>query len=148
MQNWLVEVDFGWQHHTFCIGLEKDMRQRGSKVGAVKSVGRLGDVELFALGAVDLHSVLAQFVAHAVGDDALFVTERAWAVSIRILQVSSVHKGKTFTGPDVSRMQHSVQITRVLVQMQKPFILQLLLGRLVFAQHKLKAFSDSVAGEI
>lgn len=86
-----VEVHLRGQHDCFGVLLEENMGEGRAKEGPIKSIGARRDVHLFALGAIDLDSILTKLVAEAIRHHALLVTKGARTMSIRTLQVLSVH---------------------------------------------------------
>ena len=81
----LVVEHFGRQAYRASVLLYEHLSQRGSKKGSVQVESLHRHVNLFALGAVDLHSALAQLVVHAVGENSLLVAERSLAESVASL---------------------------------------------------------------
>ena len=75
----------------FAVLLEEDMGQSGTKIGSIKSISAHRDVHLFALGAIDLDSILTKLVAHCIWHDFMLVTKGARAVTISTLKVLSVN---------------------------------------------------------
>jgi len=92
----LVEVDLGREDNVLVVGLEENVGQRGAEVGSIKSISALGNVHLFALGAIDLDSILTKLVAEGVGHHSLLVTEGARTVPVSTLQVLSVDQRQTY----------------------------------------------------
>jgi hypothetical protein len=76
------------------------MGKRRPKVRSVKSVRlllrvRVGDVQLFTLTTVSLHSACSELVTHSTRHHALIIAESARTLAIHALQVFAIHDGET-----------------------------------------------------
>ena len=82
------------QNYVLVVLLEEHVGQGGTKVGPIKSISAHRDVHLFALGAIDLDSILTKLVAKCIRHYALLVTKSARAVPISTLQVLAVDQSE------------------------------------------------------
>lgn len=116
----LIVVDLSWQGDLLFISSKEFMGKWWPKVRSVKSVRlllrvRVGNVQLFTLTAVGLHSACSEFVTHSTRHHALIITESARTLTIHALQVFAIHNGETLWGLQVPRMHQTVHVWCFLV---------------------------------
>lgn len=100
---------------------EEEVGEGGAEEGAVR-IGRLllGRVDVLAAWTVDLDPGDLEILADGDGQHVLLLAHHTWAVAEAASEVALAHDGKAFRRSDVARVDESVELGGVLVDLEEP----------------------------